>query len=67
MANYRVTWIIDVEADNESDAAAQCLGIMQDPESIATVFTIQGPSGAVCIDAATGEEYPSDFPGYCTA
>ena len=33
MTEYTVTWTIDVEADCPIDAAMQCLGMVQDPDS----------------------------------
>lgn len=60
MTCYRLEWYIDIEADSPREAAEIALGIQRDPESIATVFTVRGPSGAVCIDAASGETLPSD-------
>ena len=41
MPSYRVTWQIDIEnALNPEDAAARCLGIQRDHDSIATVFRV---------------------------
>ena len=41
MTMYRVTWEIDIEADDAIDAARQALEIHRDPDSIATVFSVQ--------------------------
>lgn len=45
MANFKVTWIIDVEADSAKEAAEQALKIHRDPASIATVFYVQDENG----------------------
>ena len=37
---YSVTWKIDVDAVNPTDAARQALMIMRDKKSIATVFEV---------------------------
>ena len=63
MNAYRVSWFIDVEAQTPMDAAREALAMQRDPESIATVFTVQDLSGAVCVDAAEGIELPSSFCG----
>ena len=65
MIHYKLTWHIDIEADSPLEAAQIALGIQRDPESIATVFTVQGPDSCICIDADNGEELPSDHVGYC--
>jgi len=38
---YRVTWIIDLEASTPIDAARRARDVMQDKESIATIFEIK--------------------------
>ena len=45
MATYKVTWLIDVDADSSHGAARQALEIMRDPTSIATVFTVMDDQG----------------------
>lgn len=40
---YRVMWLIDVEADTHVEAAIQAQAIQRDPESIATVYTVVDP------------------------
>ena len=40
MAEYLVTWKIDVEADSPQEAAQMAREIQQDPESTATVFLV---------------------------
>ena len=67
MTHYRLEWYIDIEADSQREAAEIALGIQRDPESIATVFTVRGPAGVVCIDAASGEALPSDAPEFYAA
>lgn len=41
MANYLVSWHIDIEADSPEEAAEQALQIQIDPESLATHFVVQ--------------------------
>jgi hypothetical protein len=41
MAEYLVTWTINIEAEDEAHAAQQALAIQRDPESIATVFEVR--------------------------
>lgn len=40
MAEYRVIWEIDIEADSPEEAAEKALIIQRDPESTATNFTV---------------------------
>ena len=40
MADYLVTWQIDIEADSYREAAEQALVIQRDPDSTATVFDV---------------------------
>lgn len=40
MPTYRVTWVIDVDADHPRDAANQARAIQMDPDSTATVFEV---------------------------
>jgi len=53
MPSYYVSWDIQVDADSPEDAALQALGIQQDHESIATVFTVvdEETNAAAVIDA----------------
>jgi hypothetical protein len=37
---YRVVWCIDVDAENEREAAEEAQRIMKDPESTATFFDV---------------------------
>ena len=37
---YRVMWMIDIEAETHVEAAMKAQTIQRDPESIATVFTV---------------------------
>lgn len=41
MAQYLVTWEIDIEADSDEEAAAKALEIQRDPESTATFFWVK--------------------------
>ena len=45
MSRYRVTWVIDIEADTPTQAARAALAIQRDPESIATVFEVSNDDG----------------------
>jgi hypothetical protein len=55
MPTYRVTWVIDVDADGPREAALQALEIMRDPASIATVFTVADDQGNR-VDVDLGQE-----------
>jgi hypothetical protein len=41
MTEYTVTWTIQVEAENEQDAAIQAWQIQHDPDSEATFFEVE--------------------------
>ena len=45
MPMHKVTWEIDIDADNPADAAEAALRIQRDPESIATVFLVTCDDG----------------------
>lgn len=40
MAEYRVTWTIDIVAESPREAAQQAQAIQRDADSIATVFEV---------------------------
>jgi len=40
MPEYRVVWEIELEADHPLDAAKEAFSAMQDPDSLASVFTV---------------------------
>lgn len=40
MKSWRVTWEIDVDADNPREAAEKALAVQRDPFSCATVFQV---------------------------
>lgn len=40
---YRVIWMIDIEAGSPQEAAAEALKIQRDPDSIATSFDVVIP------------------------
>ena len=42
---YRVTWIIDVDAGSFEEAASAALEIQRDPESLATHFIVRDQHG----------------------
>lgn len=37
---YRVTWVIEVEAESPREAAEEAQRIQRDPDSLATVFVV---------------------------
>ena len=37
---YRVMWLVDVEADSHTEAAIKAQGMQRDPKTLATVFTV---------------------------
>ena len=41
MKTYLVSWEIELDAEDEKSAARKAHRIMQDPDSIATVFSVQ--------------------------
>lgn len=41
--NYRVIWMIDIEAESPQEAAAEALKIQRDPDSTATSFDVMIP------------------------
>ncbi|MFE9007515.1 hypothetical protein ACFYOY_36250 [Streptomyces sp. NPDC007875] len=49
---YRITWEIELEADNPVHAARQALALHREPRSWATVFTIHphGDTQALIVD-----------------
>ena len=40
MSHYKVTWTIDICANNPREAAEKCLAIHRDPFSTATFFEV---------------------------
>jgi len=52
-SGYKITWIIDILADNEVEAAREALRIQRDPESEATFFIVH--------DKDTGDEFDVDL------
>lgn len=48
LMHYKVTWEIDVEADNPVEAAELALSVQRNPESIANVFIVRGQKVAGC-------------------
>lgn len=45
MTEYKVIWVIDVDADSPREAAEKALAIHRNPDSIATVFTVTDKHG----------------------
>jgi hypothetical protein len=50
MRDYRVTWEIDVTAENPTKAAKEALDIQRDGGSLATVFGVTDSRTAVCTE-----------------
>jgi hypothetical protein len=44
---YRITWIIDLDADSPEDAARKALAIHRAPDSWATHFEVQDPQSHI--------------------
>lgn len=42
MPEYRVIWEMDIDASSPREAAEEALKVHRDPESIATIFTVDG-------------------------
>lgn len=40
MSEYKVNWVINIDAKSAKEAAQEALAIMQDTESTATVFDV---------------------------
>ncbi len=57
MAEYLVTWEIDLIADSPEDAASQAFNIQQDPLTSATFFTVE--------DTETKEKITFDLVDEC--
>ncbi|MDD4052058.1 MAG: hypothetical protein PHR28_09200 [candidate division Zixibacteria bacterium] len=66
MTEFRVTWEINLDAETPTDAAKRAFAIQRDPISIATVFSVTNPQGAVMIidllDQNDANTAPSDHP-----
>jgi hypothetical protein len=53
---YRVTWVIEVEAGSAVAAAREAFASMNDPDTLATVFTVKGgPEGRCSVDLRPDE------------
>lgn len=62
MANYLVTWTIDIEdVDSPAEAARQALKIQRKKNSIATVFTVKdkrtGHTASVDLSLRMGDHF----------
>lgn len=55
MSEYRVVWVIDVDADSPEDAAAYARDIQQNPDSIATVFQVTDTDGVIRVVDLRGD------------
>jgi len=45
MAEFKVSWVVELEADNPREAALTALEFMQDPRTTATQFDVTDRSG----------------------
>jgi len=64
MPEYRVEWVIEVDADTPEDAARRALEMMQDPQSTANVFNVMDKDGIqVEIDLEHLNENNNGAPG----
>ena len=48
---FRVSWVIDIEADSAEAAAREALRIQRDPQSIATVFKVVATKEGAAVSA----------------
>lgn len=55
MAEYLVTWTIEVDADSAEEAAQLARKIHLDPDSLATLFHVRGSNGEAWIDVGDQE------------
>lgn len=55
MPQYHVIWEMELDAESPEDAALQALGIHRDPESIATVFSVEHGGVRTVIDVENEE------------
>jgi hypothetical protein len=66
MTEFRVTWEINLDAETPTDAAKRAFAIQRDPISIATVFSVTNPQGAVTVidllDATDANQASPDHP-----
>lgn len=47
---YIVSWVMPLTATSPEDATCQALAIHRDPQSIATVFTVESAASTLIID-----------------
>ena len=47
VGEYKVTWTIELDAENQADVARKALEIMRDEASIAVVFEVTTPKGDI--------------------
>lgn len=55
MAHFRVIWEIDVEAESPLEAAQEAFVSMQDPDTLATSFSVEGTDGRHEVDLQLAE------------
>lgn len=57
MTQYLVEWKIDIEANNEVEAAMIAHDIQLDPESMATCFSVSRKENSQVVEVDTSREY----------
>jgi len=55
MPTYKVTWEIEIDAENPLDACREAREIQQDPESIATIFEVNEKKYDLLSEVKTNE------------
>lgn len=60
--DYRVYWTIDLDATDPVDAARQALAIQRDPDSSATVFTVEAGGETCLVDLHSLQEAGNSDP-----
>lgn len=62
MAEYLITWTIEIEADSPLEAVQEARKIQLDPDSQATVFTAEDDEGSDpwTIDLNDPDTYPEE-------
>lgn len=59
MSEFKVTWTIQIEAENSEQAAQEALKIQRDPKSLATCFEVTDDSGReTSLDLLRGTNSP---------
>ena len=59
---YRITWMIELEAESPEAAARQALAIHRDPQSLATIFDVTDAQGSSAVMVDVGQLPPAPRP-----